>query len=101
MKAKEKFRRYGFWDPSLSEVQEITSTDWEILNNPTGGQHTSGYKDVAIRVLLEVCGIDPDLYKGMEDTIDSAHELRNLVLMAVDKDKIRQEMIEYARRSGI
>lgn len=91
MKAKENVRIQEVWDIDLSAIQMTATTDWDVLTSPKGGQSTTGYKDVAIRVLLEICGVDPDLYKGLSDTITSCHDLRSLVLQAVKNMENKNE----------
>ena len=85
MKAKDA-REFEFWDPELDETFTKSISDWELLNNPPYGHSLSDYKDVVIRVLLEVCGVDPDKYVGLRHcTAQEAHDLRDLVLEAVEK----------------
>jgi hypothetical protein len=99
MKAKENVRTSEVWDPELTAIQTTAMTDWDILTNPPGGQSLDGYKDVVIRVLLEICFVDPDLYKGLKNTISSCHELRDLVLKAVELHEARQKR-KHARDHG-
>lgn len=89
MKAYEKHREFEVWDHETKGTLRIMATDFKVLSGNIMFVNISQSKDAAIRALLEICKVDPDLYDAIGDqgTTDQIRYLKKLVLQAHDNVK--------------
>lgn len=90
MKAKNVIRKFRSWDADADRGrgEEVTQlmTDWDLVMKAPGQMSLLDYTNAALRILLETCDVDPDLYKPLDtnSTQTEALRLSQLIQRAID-----------------